>query len=650
MRNKLSLILFVFLFCSKAFPQPHNSLETSDSDSLGLPAEIERSDSVSMIDSGAITEENGFREEIASRFSLENGITSEDIRNSTAESVGDLLEIRSLVDVVRVGSWWQPEMASFGGNIRGVSIFVDGNPYEQQDIYFPQQGYLDLNSLSLSNISGVEFLPLGLTGLWGEGMGAPGMNFVTRDFEDVEPHSEAATSRGPDGTYRTRVELGRGLTSRARFNLTAELRESDGRLVNSDYDGLFVWGKTTINLARRMHLRVTGYQYRTKMGLPLFRDATFRDPRKKVDNRGAVGSLIVQREEKSFLTVSLRYDSQNQEVKSASYAFEKKKTEEAVGLTATHTRRFGGRHHIKIEGRAERKSFKSLTAKDAVNAGRLSATDLIELRQTTTLLLGSSLDKEEGLDAGVSGCVGVSDQVAEDVRVFVIMGRSVGYPTLMDRHGPAFSVAFRDTVVDYMEQGSIELKAQGCLTVDMGASVKKENCTMSAYLFGSRINDFIFWSNIDTSVYFGHFQPVNSEAEIWGANLDMRLEFFDHVSSYVSYSLKRGEDSERRLRLPFSPGHSLFAYLQLEDELLKKEIGVKLRLETKVLSERFMDEYEQDREPGVAILNGKITVRFLDFHFYYMVRNITDQVYRSMGEYHMPGRSSWWGFYWEFFD
>ena len=391
MRNKLSLILFVFLFCSTAFPQPHNSLETSDSDSLGVPAQVEASDSASMIDSGWIAKEDGFREEIASRFSLGNGITSEDIKNSAAESVGELLEMRRLVDVVGVGSWWQPEIASFGGNTRGINIFIDGNRYEQQDLFFPQRGYLDLNSFSLSNISRVEFIPLGLTGLWGQGLGTCGVNIVTKDFDGVEPRSEVATSRGPDGSYRTRAELGRGLTSRAKFYLTTELKKSNGRLSNSDYYGSFVWGKTTINLARRVHLRVTGYQNRTKMGLPLFPSPSFRDPGKKVNNWGAIGSLIMQREKNSSLTVSLRYDKQNQEVKSASYSFESKKIEERLGLAATRTLKFRGRHHVKIEGRVERKSLESLTAKDAVNAGRLSVTDLIELCPTTTLLLGSSL-------------------------------------------------------------------------------------------------------------------------------------------------------------------------------------------------------------------------------------------------------------------
>jgi outer membrane cobalamin receptor len=602
------------------------------------------------MDSVGIIEEDQFKDQIIRHFSLASGITAEDIESSIAESVGDLLEMRSLVDVVRVGSWWQPEFASLGGNTRGINVFIDGNPFEQQDLYFPQRGYLDLNSLSLSNVSEVQFLPAGLAGLWGEGLGAVGINFLTRDFEGVEPHSEAATSRGPDGSYRTRLELGRGLTSRAKLNFTAELKKSDGRLVNSDYDGLFLWGKTTINLARRMNLRVSGYQNRTKMGLPLFPSTGFRDPGSKVNNWGAVGSLIIQREENSSLTVGLQYDRQDQEVKSASYGFESKKIEERLGLTATQTLKSNDRHHIRFEGRAETSMHYAMTFNHDVYGGYLSIADLIQLRPATTLLLSSNLGKEEGLDAAVSGSAGMSHRVTEEVKVFATLGRSVGYPTLMDRFWPSFFATVEDTSADYMEKGNANLQTQECLTADIGASVEKENCQISAYLFGSRIEDFIFWSNVDTSIYFGHFQPVNSEARIWGANVDLRLKLLGHVSTYVSYSFKKGKDADTKVRLPFSSEHSLFAYLQLEDEFLKKEIGVKLRLETNALSERFMDEYEQDMEPGVAILNGKMTVRFLDFHFYYVVRNITDEIYRSMGNYHMPGRSLWWGFWWEFFD
>jgi len=650
LKKILSLLPVVLLCCSTASSQPRYPPETSDSASFDLREVVEMSDSVSATDSGKSAEKDGFREEVASRFSPAIAITSGDIENSTAESVGELLGMRSLVDVVAMGSWWQPEIASFCGSIRGTGIFVDGSPYKQQDLNFPKHGNLDLCCLSLSSLSGVDFLPLGLTGLWGEAGGTAGLNLITRDFDGNRPHSEAATIRGPDGTHRTRVELGRGLTSRARFELTAELRESDGRLANSDYDGSYLWGKGTVNLARRIHLRFSGHQYRTKMGLPLFPDARYRDFRKKVDNWGTVGSLVIQQEKRSFWTVSLRYDSRIQEVKSTSYAFEKKKIEKAFGLCAIHTRMFGDKHHLEIEGQAERKSLESLSMKNAIYTGRFSIMDMIEVRPATRLLLGSSLRKEEGLDAGISTCAGVSHRAAEEIRLFAILGRSVGYPALMDRSWPAVSLALRDVAVDYIEQGNGELKAQEHLTVDLGATGQRGSQQISAYLFGSKVNDFVYWSNVDTNLYFGHLQPVNSKTEIWGANLDLRLEFFDRLSSCMSYTHKRSKDSNRKTRLPFSPGHSLFAYLQFEDEFLKREIGVKVRLESSFLSERFLDEYEQDREPGVTIWNGKITIRFLDFHFQFLVRNITDEIYRSMGEYDMPGRSFWWGIYWEFFD
>ena len=305
---------------------------------------------------------------------------------------------------------------------------------------------------------------------------------------------------------------------------------------------------------------------------------------------------------------------------------------------------------MRVEGYAERKNLLVEGRERTAKRGYVSLADTYWLRPEMVLLVFGRLEKEEGLETGLGAGAGISYSPVKRVKIFSTLGRHVGHPTLMDRFAPSFSVAFKDTVIDYIEEGNRELKAQECLTADIGARFEKGHCQMSAYIFGSKIDDYVFWSNIDTGLYFGHFQPVNSEAEIWGANLDLRLEFFDHLSSYVSYSLKKGEDSDRKLRLPFSPDHSLFAYLQFEDEFLKSEIGIKVRLETSFLSSRFMDEYEQDREPGVTIWNGKMTVRFLDFHFRYMVRNITDEVYRSMGDYHMPGRTFWWGIYWEFFD
>jgi outer membrane cobalamin receptor len=648
--KKLAFLILFFLLFSNAFPQHQ--------DSLSVVADSTASDSLtkqSLTDTLAVSsrtfiESDQFRKEVFDYFSLSDEITPEDIDNSMAESFGDLLKMRSLVDLVKIGPWGQPENIYLAGNGRGVNIFIDGNLFQQQDLCFPQKGQLDLNSIPLSLIYRVEFLPAGLANLWGEGTGVMGVNVIAKDFDGDQPYSKAMTSKGPYGFRRTQVELGRGLTTRGKCYLTGEFKKSDGYLLNSDYDGFSLSGKTAFNLTRNMDLKLFAYQYQTKMGLPLFKEINFQDARKKVNNWGTIASLLLQEKPNSILNLTLRYDKQNQEVKSRSYGFETKKIEEAFALTATQTLIFKEKHFIKAEGYGERKSIEALKIRRTINSGYISLADVMTMDPRTRFLLFSKIGKEEGFDAGFSFSGAVSYQLTSYVNLFSTCGRFVGFPTLMDRFWVPLSLNLKDTIPDYMEEGNNNLRSQKSFVVDVGASIGKENYKLGAYFFYSRIDDFLFWSDVDTTVYFGYFKPINSKANISGVNLNVSCSFFGHVRSYLSYSFKKGKDLRRKTQLPCSPEHSLFGFVEFENEFLKREIGLKLRLETNVLSTRFMDEYQKDKEPEVATVNGKVTIRFLDFHFYYTVRNITDQVYRLSGDYLMPERTFLWGFYWEFFD
>jgi outer membrane cobalamin receptor len=591
-----------------------------------------------------------FKEELLESFSLGDVITSEDIDNSTGESVGDVLKMRSWIDVVNMVTSGQPEVCLVAGNPRGINVLVDGYQFRGQDLHFPHRGVLDLNSVPLSNVSRIEFLPAGLANLWGDGTGLLGINIITKDFDREEPYSRMTANKGPYGFSRTQAELGRSLTSRGRFYFTAEFEKSDGLLTNSDSDGMSLSGKTTFRLKTGMDLRCSAYQYKTDAGLPLFPDASYQDLRKEVNNWGVVSSVLIQHTGDSFLSLDLNYDRQNQEVKSKGYDMESKKEADHLALSVTSTFLLREKHHLRIQGDMERKSLKALTTERATYGGFLSVADMMEKSPKLKFLLFSRMGKEEGLGIQVSACGGIFYKISENVRVFSSLGRFVGYPTLMDRFWPALSLAFKDTVADYIEEGDPGIKPQKSLVIDLGASFERKNHRLGVYVLGSVIDDFVFWSDQDTTLNYGYFKPVNTEAKIWGTCVDLQSKFFNHFSSYLSYGLKWSEDSKRNTRLPYSPQHALFGYLQFEDEFLRREIGLKFRIETNILSKRYMDEYEKDGEPGVAILNGKITIRFLDFHFHYTVRNITNESYRLMGKYPMPERTYWWGFYWEFFD
>jgi len=638
--------IFVCFLSTNVFSQTQDSSYVSNTDSLRNKALV---DTIPVEPSRTFIQGDQFKNEMVSHFYLGDDIRYRDIDNSTGKSFGDLMRMRSLFDIVSAGPSSQPENMYFAGDGRGGNIFVDGIPYRQQDLYFPQRGEMDLNTISLSNISEIEILPVGLANRGGE-VGVMGVNITTKDFDNVEPYSRLLDDRGPYGFRRTLVELGRGLTSRGKFYLTTELNKSDGYTTNSDNDGISLSGKSAFHLKEQIDLRLSAYQYKTTMGLPLFPDSRFQDARKKVNNWRFEVSLMMQENENSISDLNFRFDKQNQEIKSRSYEFESKKIDEVLSLYLIQTVSFNDRHYFEFEGNLERKNLEALKMKQRINSAYFSLTDMIKVNPRLRLIISSRIKKEEGLKAGLSLSGGVAYQISSEVKVFSTGGRFVGNPTLMDRFWLPFSVGFRDTMIDYTEEGTRSLRPQKSYSADLGGSIQKGNYGMSAYAFVSKIDDYLIWSNIDTNLYYGHFKPINSQAKIWGANLDLSGKFLNYFTSYFSYTFKHGENSERKTRLHYSPDHNLFGYIQFENEYLKKEIGIKLRIETNVISDRFMDEYEKDKESAVTILNGKVTIRFLDFHFYYIVRNVTNQNYRLSGDYSMPKRTFWWGFYWEFFD
>jgi outer membrane receptor protein involved in Fe transport len=440
------------------------------------------------------------------------------------------------------------------------------------------------------------------------------------------------------------------VTSRGKVYVTAGLKESNGYLTNSDYDATTLSGKTAFRVKNNLNIKSFAYRYKTKMGLPLFPDASINDARKKEDNWGITGSLFSRQNRNSLLGLDFSYHKGEQEVKSESSGFEIQKITRLLSLRAIQTMRWPKRHHLKLEAYADRKKYETTDCRRTGYTDYFSLTDVIDLNKRTNFLLFSKIEKEDEFRAGFSGSAGASYRISPDMNLFSTVGKLVSYPSSMDLHWRSLSLNLGDTVANYMEEGNSGLKSQESTVLEFGAHLRKENFRVGCLLFRTRIDDYFYWSNVNTSIAYGYWKPVNAKADIWGLSLNSALRFLNHFRSSVSYCFKESKDVNKKLYLPHSPKHSLFAYLQYENEFLKREIGLKLRLETNILSERFLDEYEKEKEPGVAVVNGKLTIRLLDFHFYYVAENITDRVYRLTQHNPMPQRSRWWGFYWEFFD
>lgn len=649
--KKLVVICWVLQFfvgysASGEKPDLHKDYYAQASDSL--QKEIV-SDTIQKISGEKFIEDDEFKKEVLNHFSTKDEILFEDTDDSFVKSLGDILQTKSSLNITKVGPPGQLHFGSWGGN-RDFRVFIDGILYEQQSLYLPQKGVLDLSSIPMENVEKIEIFPPGIANLWGRGSGLGGINIITKDYKGIEPYSRVTMDRGPCRYRRTQVELGRGATSKGKIYLTGGFKKSNGYLINSDYDATTLSGKTTLRLKNNLNLRFFAYQYKTKMGLPLFPGANIKDTRKKENNWGITSNLLFEQNENSLLRLDLRYDKQDQELKSSSAGFEIKKTNKLFSLKATQTLKRGKRHNLKIEVYADRKKLEAPDLGYIAYGTHFSFSDLVKINEKINFLLFSKMEKEDDFKVNLSGLGGISYKIAFDINLFSTFGKFVNYPQSMDLYWKLFSLNLNDTVVNYMEEGNADLKSQKLTIFDFGAGLKKENYKVSCLLFKNKKDDFFYWSNFDTTVAYGYWKPINTKADIWGMNLNSSLHFFKYFKTSISYCFKESKKEAKKISLAYCPKHSLFGYLQYENEFLKREIGLKLRVETNILSERFLDEYEKDKEGGVAIFNGKITIRFLDFHFYYVVENITDRLYRLTQDYPMPERSRWWGFYWEFFD
>jgi outer membrane cobalamin receptor len=653
LKRILSLgLVFLFLeFCVEhsSFSQKSDLYENPPpliSDSLSKEMV---SDTTQKIPENKFIDEYEFRNEILDHFSNEDEISFQEIDDSFVKDLGDILMMTSLLNIVKIGPLGQLDIASLGGN-QDLRVFIDGVLYEQQSLDFPQRGVLDLNSIPLENIEKIEILPSGIANLWGRGSGLGEIDIITKNYQGGEPYSRATVDRGPYGYRKAQVELGRGVTARGKIYLTGGFKKSSGYLINSDYDGMSFSEKATFGLKRNLNLRLSAYQYTAKLGLPLFRDLSIKDARKREDNWGIVTTTTFQQKTNSLLKLDLRYDGKRQKLKSGSSGFEIRKIDQLFSLKAAQTWSQGAKHYLHIEGYGEIRKFEAINKSYVGSGAYLSLTDLFKIKPKSSFLLFSKIEKDAEFKPDISAMGGFAQQIYPHLNLFTTFGRFVGYPSPMDLFWNYTPLNLEGGDIDYVEEGNRNLKPQRSAMADLGVSLQKRNIRIKGYIFASKIHDFILWSKIDSIPLYGYWKPINTKADIWGINLNSAYYFLNHLESSISYCYKESKNSNQKLSFPYSPQHTLFGYLQYENEFLKREIGLKLRLETNILSERFLDEYEKDKESSVAILNGKITLRFLDFHFYYVVENITDRLYRLTESYPMPKRSLFWGFYWEFFD
>ena len=167
-------------------------------------------------------------------------ISSEDIKNSTATNVADLLQSIAGIDVRRRGTdGMQSDIYIRGGQFNQTLILIDG--FKTED---PQTGHHTMNMMiPIENIERIEIIKGPAARVFGQNAFSGAINIVTKSNVKEQLKVEAGT-----GSY-DRLNL--GLTAATNFEKSShfvnfEYNGSQGYRENTDYENLSYFLKSSI--------------------------------------------------------------------------------------------------------------------------------------------------------------------------------------------------------------------------------------------------------------------------------------------------------------------------------------------------------------------------------------------------------------------
>lgn len=607
-------------------------------------------------------------DKVCSLFTTNYTISSEDIENSIYKSLGGLFKKYRAIDVASYGPYGQPEYATiWGGTSRQLLIYQDDIPFFQQAIYLPQTGDLDLFTIPLENVENIQIMDGPVANILGRGIGIGGLRLKSKEFKTDQPYSRINFERAPYGYRKTQIDFGKNLSQKIGFYFTSGWKKADSpqaNVTNSNFKSLYLTGNLLFKMRKNWKVKVKAIHFENRAGNPLP-----YEPAIVLKTKGDSWILDLNSDyyfkNNTLLKIEGLYSSNSAKSYNGGYFLDREKEGREYYLKGSYEFRWDRRNQARLEGFLSKEKLKIKGLEKSTNQGYLSYLHLLEFSSKFYTFLFLRLNRNSDFGSrgqefnwNLSGTGGVSYLPNKELTLFFIFSCVFDNPTLHDLYleRSSYSVHFDSTYFSYQEYYNLFLGTEGFSSGNVGFSWLKKEFSLRSSLFFSLNRDNLEWTFSKTvdrvfPYTFIRYQylPSNRKRNLVGLSLNFDYKFSLNFETGFSYAYKRAR-SHKNYHCPYTPEHSFFSYFQYSNEYLKKEIGIKVRLEQEYLSKRYLADYNQDQVPFALLFNSKITLRFLNFRFYYVIENITNENYRTRGDFNMPERTFWFGFSWEFFD
>ncbi len=551
-------------------------------------------------------------------------ITEEEVQNTNADNVGELLDDVSGVNIRDNGGAGLKTIHIRGSASSQVLVLMDGQPINNV-----QNGDTDLGQLPLSNVKKIEVLKGPASAIYGANALGGVVNIITKDIHK-EANAEFKVAYGSYNTSDVKLNYS-AREGKTGLIFTLNKKASDGfREIpadNSAFDQMSFFSKIDHQINNNSNLvLIFHYNDSDKESPGMLSDSNSDgDYDDMYDLAGTPNGIqndmdkninIKWEQNKSCTdTTVMIYSNQHELAYSDAFTDDVHKTNN-TGLEFNKTNYLD--EHTIAYG-LEVKNSKIDSTKNGEHDFLNKAVyihDEWEIKGPLKITIGARYDDHEKFGSEISPRLGMVYNLNKETNLHFSAGKAYRTPTYNDLYYPVTMYA----------EGDPDLKPETGIAYEAGITNLKEDVKTGLTIFQKDIENYIFWTSGDDFVW----RPYNLQAFIKGAELVFEKQLNKCLSFNMNYTYLDSINEETEEQLAGEAKHN--ANLRLK--YTKNDYGISLN--GRYVGGR-ADESLEDYTVVDARVSKAFTAQGRDFNVALNINNLlNNEDYQINKGYPMP--------------
>ncbi|MBD3332371.1 hypothetical protein GF356_05940 [candidate division GN15 bacterium] len=524
-----------------------------------------------------------------------------------------------------------------------VEILMNDKRYMPFEHIVEPDGMVDMNDVMTVNAEDIFVLPGALGQLFG---GRQSISTLMTRSERPDTYDPVSVFKGEEGGLaysHVRASLTKWSSIGRRANGAVQYREADGPFAGRFDDGYHLWGDYYTPVGKRYAVGASGFAY-TRDGRFYVRPeaAGTSYSRYRFDRRGWI---TLDRHNEDFTARNaLNYTHLRQgSYADGSYTARFDKTGHALSVSREA---IGDEFVWKadagidyLEYAAGPRHFYRSTAHASLTRADLSSGWRWAFNASA---------RYNGDNGFLPSAAVVLMRESEGSLMLLSAGYSTREPSLHQLHLEEDQFSIYQQADSYIERGNPDLDSEKQLVGNVMLVLGSLRTNLELSAAAGQMSDAIEWRHSQVEgTSTALFEPINTGITFVSTTGRARLAL-GNVVDFLGGVSWRNVDYDSIEVKPYQPRFQAFSGLQLHLHWPQK--GVHFYGYGELVYSDNYDGYSVQNLGNTAVVNVRLTIGLKDFEWHFVFQNITGLQYRAREHMTYPGRFTYYGLTWRFFD